>query len=197
MTHHAEHNHDEPHLDDHHAAEHHADEDHSTNVPHSSHSHGQQGHDGHHHGGHHHGGHSHGGHHHPAPTDYSRAFIIGLTLNLGFVGVEVVFGLLAHSIALLADAGHNLSDVLGLLLAWGASILTRRRPSSRYTYGWRRSSILAAFLNAIFLLVVTGGLAWEAIQRFGRPDAVQGGTIAVVAVVGIIINTLTALMFVS
>ncbi|MBW4694972.1 MAG: cation diffusion facilitator family transporter [Lyngbya sp. HA4199-MV5] len=154
----------------------------------------------HHHAGqdHHHHGHSHAGHHHHhAPANYSRAFAIGLVLNLSFVGLEVIFGYVANSVALLADAGHNLSDVLGLVLAWGASVLARRQPSSRYTYGWRRSSILAAFLNAIFLLVVTGGLAWEAIQRFSRPDEVQGGIVIAVAAIGIAINTATALMFMS
>lgn len=153
----------------------------------------------HHHAGHdHHGGHKHTNHsHHHAPAHYNRAFAIALALNLGFVCVEVGFGLLAHSVALLADAGHNLSDVLGLLLAWVASVLARRQPSQRYTYGWRRSSILAAFLNAIFLMIVTGGLAWEAIQRFNQPGDVQGGTIIVVAAIGIVINTITALMFMS
>ncbi|MBW4582739.1 MAG: cation diffusion facilitator family transporter [Tildeniella nuda ZEHNDER 1965/U140] len=153
----------------------------------------------HHHAGHdHHHGHNHTGHaHHHAPANFSRAFAIGLTLNLGFVCLEVIFGYLANSVALLADAGHNLSDVLGLVLAWGASVLARRQPSSRYTYGWRRSSILAAFLNAIFLLVVTGGLAWEAIQRFSKPDAVQGEIVIIVAAIGIVINTVTALMFMS
>lgn len=153
----------------------------------------------HHHAGHdHHHGHSHAGHnHHHAPANYSRAFAIGLALNLGFVFIEVIFGWVANSVALLADAGHNLSDVLGLVLAWGASALARRQPSSRYTYGWRRSSILAAFLNAIFLLVVTGGLAWESIQRFSKPDDVQGGIVIIVAAIGIVINTATALMFMS
>lgn len=153
----------------------------------------------HHHAGHdHHHGHSHAGHaHHHAPANYSRAFAIGLTLNLGFVCLEVIFGYLANSVALLADAGHNLSDVLGLVLAWVASMLARRQPSSRHTYGWRRSSILAAFLNAIFLLVVTGGLAWESIQRFGKPDDVQGEIVIIVAAIGIAINTITALMFMS
>jgi cobalt-zinc-cadmium efflux system protein len=146
-------------------------------------------------------GHAHGndhahGHAH-APANFSRAFAIGLILNLGFVGVEVFYGLLAHSIALIADAGHNLSDVLGLGLAWGAAILSRRPPSRRHTYGWRRSSILAAFFNAVFLLVVTGGIAWESIQRFREPGEVQGGVIIWVALVGIAINTVTALLFMS
>ncbi len=98
---------------------------------------------------------------------------------------------------MLADAGHNLSDVLGLLLAWGASILVRRLPTPRRTYGLRRSSILAALLNAIFLLVASGGIGWEAIQRFRQPTSVQGGIIIAVAVVGIAINIGSALMFLS
>lgn len=151
---------------------------------------------GHGHHGHKHHGHGHHGHGHGA-VNYGRAFAIGLTLNLGFVFTEAIYGILAHSVALLADAGHNLSDVLGLVLAWGASILARRKPSRRYTYGWRRSSILAAFLNATFLLLVTGGIAWEAIQRFSEPVPVAGGTIIGVAVVGVVINTATALMFMS
>lgn len=144
---------------------------------------------------HSHAGHGHGHQHHP--PSYSRAFAIALTLNLGFVGIEAVYGLLANSIALIADAGHNLSDVLGLVLAWGASLLARRQPSHRYTYGWRRSSILAAFMNAVFLLVVTGGIAWEALTRISRPGEVQGETVIIVAGIGIVINTLTALLFLS
>lgn len=153
--------------------------------------------EGHAHDHHHTHDHSHAHGHAHAPANFSRAFAIGLTLNLGFVGVEVFYGLLAHSIALIADAGHNLSDVLGLGLAWGAAILSRRPPSRRHTYGWRRSSILAAFFNAVFLLVVTGGIAWESIQRFREPGAVQGGVIIWVALMGIAINTITALMFMS
>jgi cobalt-zinc-cadmium efflux system protein len=150
-----------------------------------------------HHKDHEHHSHSNSHAHSHAPANFSRAFAIGLILNIGFVGVEFFYGLLAHSIALIADAGHNLSDVLGLGLAWGAAILSRRPPSRRHTYGWRRSSILAAFFNAVFLLVVTGGIAWESIQRFQEPGAVQGGVIIWVALVGIVINTVTALMFVS
>lgn len=131
------------------------------------------------------------------PVNYNRAFIISVTLNLSFVVIEAVSGILANSLALLADAGHNLSDVLGLLLAWGASILVRRLPTPRRTYGLRRSSILAALLNAIFLLVASGGIGWEAIQRFRQPTSVQGGIIIAVAVVGIAINIGSALMFLS
>lgn len=139
----------------------------------------------------HHDGHNHGS------TNYNRAFIISVALNTGFVIIEAVYGVLANSLALLADAGHNLSDVLGLLLAWGASILVRRRPTPRRTYGLRRSSILAALLNAVFLLVVSGGIGWEAVQRFLAPTPVTGTTVIVVAAIGIVINTISALMFLS
>ena len=139
----------------------------------------------------HHHGHDHGG------GNYNRAFVVSVALNTGFVIIEAVYGILANSLALLADAGHNLSDVLGLLLAWGASILVRRRPTARRTYGLRRSSILAALLNAAFLLVVSGGIGWEAIQRFREPASVAGGTVIAVAAVGIAINTVSALMFLS
>jgi len=139
--------------------------------------------------------HHHHGHH--KLTDYSRAFAIGTILNIGFVLIEVFFGITAHSVALLADAGHNLSDVLALVLAWGASILTRRQPSHRYTYGLRRSSILIALLNGIILLIAMGGIAWEAVQRFRTPGPVAGTTVIGVAAVGIVINTVTALLFLS
>lgn len=131
------------------------------------------------------------------PTNYNRAFIISVALNTGFVIIEAVYGILANSLALLADAGHNLSDVLGLLLAWGASILVRSRPTARRTYGLRRSSILAALLNAILLLVASGAIAWEAIQRFFEPSSVSGITIIGVATIGIAVNTVSALMFLS
>lgn len=147
---------------------------------------------------HHSHNHSHGSHeHHHTPANYNRAFIIGLVLNVSFTIAEFFFGFLANSVALIADAGHNLSDVLGLLLAWLGIWLSRRQPSHQKTYGWRKSSIVAAFLNAVFLLVVTGGIAWEAIQRFFHPDDVQGSIIIAVAAIGIVINTVTALMFFS
>lgn len=136
-------------------------------------------------------------HEHQPPANYNRAFIIGVVLNTAFVIVEVVYGILANSLALLADAGHNVSDVLGLLLAWGASILSSRQPTPRRTYGLRRTSIFAPLLNAMFLLVASGGIAWEAIQRFLVPSRVAPETVIGVAVVGIIINTATALMFLS
>ena len=116
-------------------------------------------------------------------------------LNLAFVVVEIIFGLFANSLALLADAGHNFSDVLGLLLAWGASVLGNRLPSARRTYGLRRSSILAALLNSLILLMAIGMIAWEAIDRLIHPDVVATGTVMIVAFIGVIINTATALLF--
>src|SRR5919201_2005400 len=123
-----------------------------------------------------------------ASRNYNMAFAVGVALNLGYVVAEAIFGRLAHSLALIADAGHNLSDVLGLLLAWGASILAQRRPTQRRTYGMRRSTILAALINAVVLLIAIGGIAWEAIQRFSRPEPVVSSTVVVVAGAGIIIN---------
>lgn len=132
-------------------------------------------------------------HHHGA--EHSRAFAIGVALNLGFVAVEATFGVVAGSLALLADAGHNLGDVLGLLLAWGATYLARLRPTTRRTYGWRSSTILAAFLNAVILLVAVGGIASEAVRRLYEPAPVAGRTVILVAAAGIAINTATALLF--
>jgi cobalt-zinc-cadmium efflux system protein len=146
---------------------------------------------------HSHHDHSPAGHDHHAPPNYNRAFVVGMILNGGFVLTEFIFGLQAHSVALIADAGHNLSDVLGLLLAWVASLLLHRQPSARHTYGWRKFSILAAFLNSIFLLVATGAIIWEAIQRLMNPGEVQGSIVIGVAAIGVIINTATALMFLS
>ena len=144
---------------------------------------------------HDHHAHSHGPAH--AVSDYGRAFAIGIGLNLIYVAAEAGYGLAAGSLALLADAGHNLGDVLGLGLSWGAAMLGRRGPSARFTYGLRSSTILAALANALILLVVTGGIAWEAIWRLGHPVAVTGGTVAVVAAVGIAVNGATALLFVG
>jgi cobalt-zinc-cadmium efflux system protein len=121
--------------------------------------------------------HRHHGHSH-SPPNYNRAFLVGTILNVGFVVVEAAFSFLTNSLALLADAGHNFSDVLGLLLAWLASWLVRRRPTQRYTYGFRRSSILAALLNVCFLLVAMGAIAWKAIQRLSNLAPVSGSTIS-------------------
>jgi cobalt-zinc-cadmium efflux system protein len=140
------------------------------------------------HGGH---GHSHG------PADFGRAFAIGIGLNLLFVGIEASYGLLSNSLSLLADAGHNLSDVLGLLLAWIATVLARRVPTARRTYGLRRSSILASLGNALLLLAAVLGIGWEAIVRLRNPEPIASGTVIVVAGIGILINGLTAWLFVS
>ena len=142
-------------------------------------------------------GHSHGHDHHHGPADFGRAFAIGVTLNLALVVAQAVYGVLANSVALLADAAHNLSDVLGLLLAWGATILAKRLPTRRFTYGLRGSSILAALANGAFLLLATGGIAWEAVQRFAHPEPVAGMTVIVVAAIGIAVNAGTALLFMS
>ncbi len=144
-----------------------------------------------------HDGHDHAHGHAHAPKDFGKAFLMGVVLNAGFVVAEVVYGILGNSLALLADAGHNLSDVLGLLLAWGASVLVKRAPTKRFTYGLRSTSILAALINAALLLLVTGGIAWEAISRFRHPGEVQGMTVIVVAAVGVVINLATALLFMS
>ncbi|HVZ40589.1 MAG TPA: cation diffusion facilitator family transporter [Candidatus Kapabacteria bacterium] len=144
--------------------------------------------------GHHHA-HDHAPGHAHAPASFGHAFAIGITLNFLFVCVEATYGIIAHSIALVADAGHNLGDVFGLLLAWGATILARRVPTERRTYGFRRSSILASLLNATLLLVAVGAIAWEAFGRLQRPEPVAIQTVIRVALVGIVINTLTALLF--
>ena len=136
------------------------------------------------------------GHSHSSP-DNNLAFAVGVVLNLAFVGVEVGFGIAANSLALLSDAAHNLSDVFGLLIAWGAIYLGNSLPTKRRTYGLRRSSILAALINAIGLLVVVGGIAWEAIVRFGQPEGVHGGTVIWVAAGGVVINTISALFFMA
>ena len=138
----------------------------------------------------------HGPHGH-MPTDFSRAFAIGIILNIIYIIVEVTYGLLAGSMALLADAGHNLSDVLGLAVAWAGAELAKRPPSKRFTYGLGGSSILAALLNALLLLLACGAIAWEAIQRFAVPNAVASTTVIIVAAIGIVINFTTAMLFMS
>ncbi len=135
--------------------------------------------------------------HGPGRPSYGRAFAIGIGLNLAYVGGEAVAGIVSGSLALLADAGHNLADVLGLSLSWGAAVLSRRQPSSRFTYGLRSTSILAALVNAIVLLVVTGGIAWEAIWRLTHPVPVASGIVIAAAAVGIFVNGGTALLFAS
>ena len=140
--------------------------------------------------------HDHSGHSHShEPSEFGVAFAIGTTLNLAYVVVQIGFGIVAHSLALLADAGHNFGDVLGLLLAWGAAHLSKTRPTARRTYGLGRSSILAALSNAILLLMAVGGITWEAIRRFGHPGEVGGKTVMIVAAIGILVNGATAILF--
>ena len=142
--------------------------------------------------------HDHNQDHSHAPANFNRAFAIGIALNIVFVAIESFYGWQVNSLALLADAGHNLSDVAGLVLAWGGALAVKLRPNPRYTYGWKRATILAAFANALLLLVAMGGLAWEAIGRLLSPQVVeqeQAVTIMVVAGIGIAINTATALLF--
>ena len=142
----------------------------------------------HHHGHHDHGGVAQGG-------DFGRAFVISIVLNIAFVAVEAVAGLIGNSMALLADAGHNLSDVLGLALAWAAHLLSRRPPTPRFTYGLQGSSILAALGNAVLLMVACGAIGWEAVRRIANPPDVMGGTMIAVAALGILINAATAMLF--
>jgi cobalt-zinc-cadmium efflux system protein len=146
---------------------------------------------------HDHHGHDHAHGHVHAPANFGKAFALGVVLNTAFVLVEVVYGLASHSVALLADAGHNLSDALGLGVAWAAVILAKRRPTSRFTYGLGGTSILAALFNAVFLLVVVGGLTLEAVQRFWQPEPVAGVTVMIVAACGIVLNGFCAWLFAS
>lgn len=136
-------------------------------------------------------------HDHPHSHDYGRAFAIGIALNMLFVLVEAFYGWLAGSLALLSDAGHNLSDVLGLLMAWGGFYLARLRPSRKHTYGLGRATIMAAIFNALVLLVAVGGIVWEAIARFSNPVPIEGGIVMLVAAIGVIINGITAWLFMS
>lgn len=134
-------------------------------------------------------------HQHPSPDNYGRAFVIAIALNMTFGVVEFTYGFIANSTALMADAGHNLSDVLGLALAAGASILARKAANQRYTYGLRSSSILAALANAMLLLIACGAIAWESVQRFSQPPIVAGLMVTLVAVIGVIINGFSAWLF--
>jgi len=129
--------------------------------------------------------------------DFSKAFAIGIALNVIFIVVEVVYGLIVNSLALIADAGHNLGDVLGLIIAWVASYLVKKSATQKYTYGLKKSSVLAAFLNAMILLVAIGIIIWEAIKRFAQPQPIEGTTIMIVAGIGVVINAATALLFFS
>ncbi|HET8869625.1 MAG TPA: cation diffusion facilitator family transporter [Aquabacterium sp.] len=160
---------------------HHSDHDHDHAHDHS------HGHDHHSRGGH--------AHHHHAPTTFNTAFAVGIGLNTLFVCIEALYGWRVNSLALLADAGHNLSDVAGLILAWAGVLAGRIQPSARHSYGFKKFSILAAFINALLLLVAMGSLGWEAIQRLHSPQPVAGITVMVVAGIGIVINAATALLF--
>ena len=136
----------------------------------------------------------HSGHGH-APASFGTAFLIGILLNTAFVVIEASYGFISNSVALIADAGHNLSDVLGLIVGWVATLLVKRAPDKRFTYGLRRSSILAALFNAVFLLIAVGAIAFEAIQRFADPQPVIGYTVMIVAAIGIVVNGVTAWLF--
>jgi cobalt-zinc-cadmium efflux system protein len=160
-------------------------------MAHAHHDHGHPGHD----AGRGHPQPGHGHHAHPEPESHGRAFAIAVALNLGFVAVEAVYAVLAHSTALMADAGHNLSDVLGLLLAWGATALAGTRPNLHYTYGLRGTSILAALANAALLFLACGAIGWEAVLRLASPPAVAGATVSVVAALGILVNGFSAWLF--
>lgn len=129
--------------------------------------------------------------------NYNRSFAIGVILNIVFVAIEASYGIFADSLALIADAGHNLSDVVSLLLAWGASVLATKAATEKRTYGFRKATIMASLISAILLLVALGGITWEAIGRFFNPKPVEGMTVIVVAAIGVAINTLTALLFVK
>ncbi len=134
-------------------------------------------------------------HHTHQPTDHGRIFAIGIALNGVFIAAEIFYGLKAGSLALLADAGHNASDVLGLGMAWGATLLARRKASERFTYGLQSASIIAALANALLLLVAVGGIGWEAIERFAAPVAPAAATVMIVATIGVFVNGLTAWLF--
>jgi cobalt-zinc-cadmium efflux system protein len=141
--------------------------------------------------------HNHHGHHHHGPPDYNRAFAVGVALNVIFVIIEAFYGFMSDSLALLTDAGHNLSDVMGLLLAWGAAVLARRRPSPRRTYGYSRATIIASLFSGLLLMGAVGAIGWEAVNRLLDPPEPAGRTIIVVATIGVVINTVTALFFIS
>jgi cobalt-zinc-cadmium efflux system protein len=158
--------------------------EHDHDHDHHEHAHGHQ--------------HGHGHHHHHAlPVDTGRAFALAIGLNTIFVAIEFSYGFIANSTALMADAGHNLSDVLGLMLAWGAAVLTRSAPNRHFTYGLRGSSILAALLNALLLMMACGAIGWEAVHRITNPSPVAGLTVLVVAAIGVLVNGASAWLFMA
>ncbi len=144
---------------------------------------------------HQHCNHSHHHHHHSRTSNYNNAFIIGITLNFFFVCIEAFYGYFSHSLSLIADAGHNLSDVAGLFLAWGAFWLSTKKPTTQFTFGLRKSSIISALFNAIILLIVVGIIIWEALHRLWNPNPIESQTVMIVAGIGIVINSLTAMLF--
>lgn len=162
---------------------------------HDHHHHGHHDHHGQHHHGHGHKHHHHHHHHDHAPKDFGRAFLIGLILNIGFVIVEVAAGILGNSMALIADAGHNAFDVLGLIVAWAGLSLAKRKPSARFTFGLGKSSVLAAFINGMLLLVAVGAITIEAVQRLMNPAPVATNLMMAVAAAGVVVNGITAFMF--
>lgn len=177
------------------------DHDHHDHGHEGAHSH-EHDHDHEHDHGHGHSDDDHahglfGGHHHHHVASFGTAFAVGIVLNTGFVVIEGAYGFFSNSLALLSDAGHNLSDVLGLALAWFATWLARRPATSQFTYGLRSSSIFAAVINAVVLLVAVGGIIWEAILRFGSPSPVDTMTVMIVAAIGIFVNGATAALFAS
>ena len=135
--------------------------------------------------------------HRHSVNNYNRSFAIGVALNIIFVAVEASYGILSGSLALIADAGHNLGDVLGLLLAWGASVMATKPATEKRTYGYRKVTIMASLVSAILLLVALGGIVWEAVGRFSYPKPIAGVTVIIVAGIGVFLNTITALLFVS
>ena len=183
-----DHRHDHDHDHDHAHGHDHKHDDHKHDHDHAhGHAHGRShGHD---------HGHSHGGHHHHIPKNFDRSFAIGAFLNFAFVGAELYYGYIAKSLALFADAVHNFSDVVGLLMAWGAAWLGRRSPTDERTYGYRGASILASLANAGLLFLVTGAIIVEAVQRFGNPEPLQTTIMMSVATIGIAINFGTAMLF--
>jgi len=184
-------------MSDHHDHDHHGHDHHGHN--HAAHAAqpatgaDAHGHD-HDHG---HGGHGHHHHHHGNPADHGRAFAVAIGLNSAFVAIEFGYGFAANSTALMADAGHNLSDVMGLALAWGAAVLAKRQPSGRYTYGLRSTSLLAALFNAMLLMLACGGIAFEAVRQLLQPSPVAGATVSVVAGIGIAVNAFSAWLFMA
>lgn len=164
-------------------------EHHEQDHDHEHHDHGRPAKHDHGHAGHH--------HHHVDPNGNSRAFALAIGLNVIFVVIEFGYGFVANSTALMADAGHNLSDVLGLIVAWGAAMLTRKAPNRRYTYGLRSSSILAALFNALVLMLACGAIGWEAVHRFAAPAPVAGVTVAIVAAIGVAVNGISAWLFMA